>query len=438
MRALRLIIEREFSSRVKTKTFILTTLLTPFLFLAVSAIPAILMMISDNDDIKTVYVKDDSGLYSNLFESSKNYDFIKLDEAANKPNGENTALLEIKEDLSVNPGAVTFFSEKQQPPRELTAYISNVLTEAVKTKKIDDFTKNSNIDPQVVTSLQDLLKSKDKISVTSIRWDETGKETETLGDIASFAGMALTFCMFFFIMMYGQMVVQSVVEEKTNRIIEVIISSVRPFDLMMGKIIGVGLVGLLQLGVWLIIGGGAIVALQIFLGGSIDLNSPETQQAMDMMQNNPGMAASLNDFLGINWLQIGICLILYFVGGYLLFSSLYAMFASAANDAQEAQQLMMPLSIILMLAFYTGFAAARNPEGSLAFWCSLIPFTSPVVMMVRAPFEIPIWELIVSVILLYIAAILMVKLAAKIYRIGILMYGKKVTIAEMFKWLKYK
>lgn len=440
MRALGLIIQREFSSRVKTKAFILTTLLTPFLFLAVTALPTVLMMVSDNDDIKTVYVKDDSGMYFNLFESSKNYEFIKLAENTEKQTGKSTgtALLEIRGDLSLNPNMVTFYSEKQQPPRELTAYINDVLTEAVKTKKIDDFTKISNIDPQVVTGLQDLLKSKERINVSSIRWDETGKETETLGDIASIAGMALTFCMFFFIMMYGQMVVQSVVEEKTNRIIEVIISSVRPFDLMMGKIVGVGLVGLLQLIIWLIIGGGAIVALQIFFGGSIDLNSVETQQAMSMMQNNPELATSLNGFFSINWLQVGICLILYFVGGYLLFSSLYAMFGSAANDSQEAQQLMMPLTIILLLAFYTGFAAARNPEGSLAFWCSLIPFTSPVVMMVRAPFEIPIWELIVSVVVLFTTAILMVKLAAKIYRVGILMYGKKVTFAEMFKWLKYK
>lgn len=439
MRALGLIIQREFSSRVKTKAFILTTLLTPFLFLAVTALPTVLMMVSDNDDIKTVYVKDDPEMYFSLFESSKNYEFIKLaDNNPGKQKGTGTALLEIRGDLSLNPNLVTFYSEKQQPPRELTAYINDVLTEAVKTKKIDDFTKSSNIDPQVVTGLQDLLKSKERISVSSIRWDETGKETETLGDIASIAGMALTFCMFFFIMMYGQMVVQSVVEEKTNRIIEVIISSVKPFDLMMGKIVGVGLVGLLQLVIWFIIGGGAIVALQIFFGGSIDLNSVETQQAMSMMQSNPELATSLNGFFSINWLQVGICLILYFVGGYLLFSSLYAMFGSAANDSQEAQQLMMPLTVILLLAFYTGFAAARNPEGSLAFWCSLIPFTSPVVMMVRAPFEIPVWELIVSVVVLFVTAILMVKLAAKIYRVGILMYGKKVTFAEMFKWLKYK
>lgn len=439
MRALGLIIQREFSSRIKTKAFILTTLLTPFLFLAVTALPAVLMMISDNDDIKTVYVKDDSGMYFNLFESSSNYEFIKLSEdGSNKQNGKGTALLEIRGDLSLNPSMVTFFSEKQQPPRELTTYINDVLTEAVKTKKIDDFTKSSNIEPRIVTELQDLLKSKEKINVSSIRWDETGKETETLGDIASVAGMALTFCMFFFIMMYGQMVVQSVVEEKTNRIIEVIISSVRPFDLMMGKIIGVGMVGLMQLLIWLIIGGGAIAAMQLFFGSSINLNSAETQQAMSIIQKNPELVTSLNGFFSINWLQIGICLILYFIGGYLLFSSLYAMFGSAANDSQEAQQLMMPLTIILLLAFYTGFAAARNPEGSLAFWCSLIPFTSPVVMMVRAPFEIPIWELIVSVIVLFTTAILMVKLAAKIYRVGILMYGKKVTFAEMFKWLRYK
>jgi len=159
---------------------------------------------------------------------------------------------------------------------------------------------------------------------------------------------------------------------------------------------------------------------------------------MSMMQDNPEILTAINGLLMVNWLQVGICLILYFVGGYLLFSSLYAMFGSAANDSQEAQQLMMPLTIILLLAFYTGFAASQNPEGGMAFWCSLIPFTSPVVMMVRAPFEIPIWELVVSVVLLYITAILMVKLAAKIYRVGILMYGKKVTIAEMFKWLKYK
>lgn len=439
MKALNLIIQREFLSRVKTKAFIFTTLLTPFLFVAVVALPTILMMVSDNDDIKKVYVLDRTGMYFDMFESSKNFEFIKLSESDNRQNGSATALLDIHGDLSKNPSAVTFYSEKQQPPRELTAYINDVLTETVRDKKIENFTVQNNVEPHVVANLQEILKSKDRIQISTIRWDEAGREKETLGEVASIAGMALTFCMFIFIMMYGSMVMQSVVEEKSNRIVEVIISSVKPFDLMMGKIIGVGLVGFLQLVIWLVIGGGIMMFVQMYFGLNAEMISTmETQQAMEMLQNNPQLVSSLSGILSINWVQVFACLILYFIGGYLLFASLFAMFGSGANDSQEAQQLIMPVMVILMLAFYTGVAATRNPEGSMAFWCSIIPFTSPVVMMVRAPFEVPIWELILSVALLFITAILMVQLAAKIYRVGILMYGKKVSLAEMFKWLRYK
>ncbi len=436
--ALGLIIQREFFSRVKTKAFILTTILTPFLLLAVTALPTALAMLSKNDDITKVYVLDHTGTYAPLLKSSDKYEFVNLKSKEEKQNGDKTAaLLEITANLNDNPNAVTFYSEKQQPPSGLISYIDGILTEAVRNKKINDFTTKSNIEPQVVTDLQQLLKSKDRINVNTVRLDETGKESETLGLAASIVSMVLTFCMFFFIMMYGQLVVQSVVEEKTNRIIEVIISSVRPFDLMMGKIVGVGLVGLLQLLVWVVIGTGAIIFGQLYFGNP--MSGMETQQAMAMMQNQPEMMDGVRSMLfNINWIQIGACMLLYFVGGYLLFASLYAMFGSAANDSQEAQQLMMPLTIILMLAFYTGFAAANNPEGQMAFWCSLIPFTSPVVMMVRAPYEIPIWELLLSVVLLFVTAVLMIKFAAKIYRVGILMYGKKVTFAEMMKWLKYK
>lgn len=438
MRALGLIIQREFSSRVKTKTFILTTLLTPLLLVGVMVLPTVLAMISSNDDIKTVYVKDDSGLYANLFESSDNYTFINMNkDSVNAKPPAGTALLDITGDLSQNPKAVTFFSEKQQPPRELTSYINGVLTEAVRSKRVDEFAKDKEIEPQLVTDLQNIIKSKERITITSVRLDETGAEQKTVGEAASVVGFVLVFCMFFFIMMYGQMVVQSVVEEKTNRIIEVIVSSVRPFDLMMGKIIGVGLVGLLQLVVWLVIGGGLMAGVLLYFGIEVDATAIDPQ-AMGMMQDNPEIASLLTELFSINWAQVVVCLILYFIGGYLLFSSLYAMFGSAANDAQEAQQLMMPLTIILLVAFYAGFAAARNPEGGLAFWCSLIPFTSPVVMMVRAPLEIPLWELVTSIIVLFITAILMVKLAAKIYRVGILMYGKKISFGEMMKWLRYK
>lgn len=439
MKALNIIIQREFMSRVNTKAFILTTLLTPIFFLAVSALPAILMMFSENDDIRKVYVSDKTSMYYTLFESSNNYEFVILREGESKPDEKATALLEISGDLKDNPKAVTFYSEKQQPPRELTAYINNKLTEAVRNQKIEDFTKQNNLESGVVTDLQQILKSKDIIQVSSIRLDEAGQEQETMGEIASVVGMALTFCMFFFIMMYGSMVMQSVVEEKSNRIIEVIISSVKPFDLMMGKIIGVGLVGLLQLVVWLIIGGTAMFAMQMVFGINVNTSSAaDMEQAMAVLQNNPGLEASLNQLFSINWLQVGICLIVYFTGGYLMFGALYAMFGSAANDSQEVQQLVMPMTILLLVSFYVGFAATRNPEGAMAFWCSLIPFTSPVVMMVRAPFEVPIWELLVSMVLLFVTAILTVKFAAKIYRVGILMTGKKVNFVEIFKWLNYK
>lgn len=442
MRGLSLIIQREFTSRVKTKAFILTTLFTPVLFLAVIALPTVLMMLSKNDDIKKVYVVDQTDMYFKLLESSKTYEFVRLANKESRPADEQvpTALLQITEDLNMNPAAASFVSEKQQPPKELTNYINNVLTNAVKKKKIENYTIQSEINPQVVTDIQGILNSPDRINVSTVRVDAvTGQEQETLGEMASMVGMVLTFCMFFFIMMYGSVVLQSVVEEKSNRIIEVLISSVKPFDLMMGKIIGVGLVGLLQLAVWLVIGGGAMIAIQMYFGINVDMNSAEAQEAMTMV-NAGGMQvpASLAEFYSINWVQVAVSFVLYFVGGYLLFASLFAMFGSGANDSQEAQQLIMPITILLLVAFYTGFAAARNPEGAMAFWCSLIPFTSPVVMMVRAPFEIPLWELALSVVLLFVTAILMVKLAAKIYRVGILMYGKKISFAEMFKWLTYK
>lgn len=437
MKALGLIIQREYASRVKTKAFILTTILTPFLFLAVSILPAYLASINETT-INKVFVIDNTGMYAKLFESSDTYQFIDITNSSTDEKMD--ALLQIDADLGTNPSTVTFFSEQQQAPRDLTRYINDVLSDAVKNKKIEDFTTTSNIEPQVVSDLQDILKSKDRIHVNIKRWDETGKANDTLGEVASMAGMALTVCMFFFIIMYGSIVMQSVVEEKTNRIVEVIISSVKPFDLMMGKIIGVALVGITQLIVWFAIGLIAIAGIVLFVGGQApQIQTVDMQQAVAVMQDNPDLINSaIGGLMSINWTQIVVCFIIYFIGGYLLYASIFAMFGSAANDSQEAQQLMMPVTILLMVAFYAGFAAARNPEGDVAFWCSMIPFTSPIAMMVRTPFEIPFWQLATSILLLYLTSVLTVKLAGKIYRTGILMHGKKVTFGEIFKWLGYK
>lgn len=210
---------------------------------------------------------------------------------------------------------------------------------------------------------------------------------------------------------------------------------------MMGKIIGVALMGITQIVAWVAIVSVGMAIYNVF-GGGFDISSENMDQMLEMASQNKLLAGAvssqLSSLMQINWVQVFSCFILYFIGGYLLYAALFAMFGSAANDSQEAQQFITPLMVILMIAFYVGIAAAKNPEGSTAIWGSIIPFTSPVVMMVRTPFEVPFWHILVSLVALYATAILMTMLAAKIYRTGILMYGKKVSFKEIFKWLSYK
>lgn len=443
MKALKLIIEREYLATVKTKAFIFTTILTPIFIILVMGLPSILMSIKDSD-ISKVYVADETGLYKNLFESNKDYQFVDID--ANKKmadlkdeNQGKYALLQITADLSINPKAATFISEKQQPPKEITTYINDVLTEAVTKKKLSEYTAKINVPHEVVEKIQTITNSKDHIQINTLRIGEDGKETDTAGEATRYLGLAFTAFMFFFIVMYGTMVMQSVTEEKTNRIVEVIVSSVKPFELMMGKIVAVAMTGITQLIVWFAIIG-VVITLAASAFGISNLQSiaADSQQMMNMLNVNQQTADIAIGLLNINWMQVFVCFILYFIGGYLLYASLFAMFGSAANDSQEAQQFIMPVTVILLIAFYVGFASTNNPEGSLAFWGSIIPFTSPVVMIVRAPYEIPMWELAISVVLLYATAISTTLLAGKIYRTGILMYGKKTNLKELFKWLKYK
>lgn len=441
MRALNLIIQREYLAAVKTKAFLWTTILTPIIMIVVMLLPGYLMQLS-NDDITKVYVVDSTNEYFKLLESSKDYTFVKIENVGAVPSkdaeGEVFALLTIDSDLSEKPKSATLFSEKQQAPRELTQYLNDVLTTAVTNKKLNAYTEQAGVDPTVIEAIKGITSSKEKIAINTRQWSEDGKEKETAGEVVGFVGMAFTFLMFFFILMNGSLVMQSVVEEKTNRIVEVIISSAKPFDLMMGKIIAVAATGMTQLVVWaVVITIGCGIAIPAF---GIDLNAlgGDTSMQMAGMGINPEMMSGLSALANVNWLQLLICFVFYFIGGYLIYAGLFAMFGSAANDSQEAQQLIMPITILLMLAFYVGFGAARNPEGSLAFWGSIIPFTSPIVMMVRLPLDVPMWEILLSLGLLFVTAIATTMLAGKIYRVGILMMGKKVTFKEIFRWITYK
>ena len=233
---------------------------------------------------------------------------------------------------------------------------------------------------------------------------------------------------------------QGVMEEKTNRIVEVMVSSVRPFDLMMGKIIGIGFVGLTQVFLW-----GIITMVLIIIGGimfSPDGAAMQAEASMKMMEAGAMSSPAGNEIMqiihSINLADIAISFVVYFIGGYLLYASLFAAIGSAVDNQEDSQQFMTPIMILMLFAFYAGIYSMENPDGPLAFWCSMIPLTSPVVMMIRVPFEIPLWQELISVVLLYALALGIVWLSAKIYRVGILMYGKKPSIKEMVKWIKYK
>ena len=276
-------------------------------------------------------------------------------------------------------------------------------------------------------------------SIKSIKWDETGKEQEQSAEIASVLGMILAFLTYTFVLSYGAMIMNSVIEEKTNRIVEVIVSSCKPMELMMGKIIGVGLVGLTQFAIWVVLLGIAGSVLGMLGLGAGAVASPEAMTAgMNLPQGSVDTELSgiISALTSINYVSLLGNFVIYFIGGYLLYASLFAGFGSAVDQASDSSQFTMPIILIMVVALYAGVACIENPSGPMAVWCSIIPFTSPIVMMVRLPFDVPWWQLLLSIALLYATALLCIWISARIYRTGILLYGKKRSLKEVVKWIK--
>lgn len=440
MNKLGLIIKREYLRRVSKKSFLLLTFFTPLLFTAMIFVPLWLSSIK-GDEVKKIAILDATGQYSSLFQDTEEYAFIpttgNMAEYRKDPDKAIFAFLHISDNLLQHPEAATLYSEKQIP-LGLKHEIDNRLSEYLKNEKLASFN---------IPNLDQIIKeSKVSYDIKTVKWDEDGSEKSTSAEVASILGMMLTFIIYLFIITYGSMVMQGVMEEKTNRIIEVIISSVKPFDLMLGKIIGIGFVGLTQIFLWGILTT-AIVSGGLFLFGGA--TSAEELMGTQMAAQNLGNAAVLTQSAGletkvmevlnsINFAQIGICFILYFIGGYLLYAALFAAIGSALEQQEDTQQFIMPIVLIISFGFYAGIYSMNNPDGPLAFWCSIIPFTSPIVMMIRLPFDVPIWQLLLSITTLYGTSILIVWLSAKIYRVGILMYGKKPSIKEMIKWVRFK
>ena len=410
-----LIIRREYLTRVKKKSFILLTLLMPFIFAALIFVPLALSLIKDGSD-KTVYVVDPGDHYAPLFQNGGGWTFSRQpqDDAAfyDKDSGVEAVIL-INGDPATDDQALQIHS-RNQVPADLVAIVENTVGNQVRQDKLAAYG---------IDSLDRIIADVQKpVHAITMQRDSDGSTKITNADIATAAGFLFTFLIYMFVMSYGAMVMQSVMEEKTNRIVELMVSAVSPFQLMLGKIVGIALVGLTQLAVWVLMLTAILTAAgQMFGTGG----TGEATMMLSALMNLP-------------FFEITLLFILFFIGGYLLYASLFAAIGASINAQEDAQQFMTPIIVIMVFAMYAGLYSAENTNGPLAFWSSMFPLTSPIVMMVRIPHGVPLWQELLSLGLLFGTCLACVWISGKIYRIGILLYGKKPNLKEMVKWIRYK
>ncbi|MCZ8228143.1 ABC transporter permease [Flavobacterium sp.] len=438
MSMISLIIKREFIAKVRNKSFIVMTFLSPLLFVGIAVFVSYLA--SMKADTKQIAVHDETGLFV--------ADFM----AKNKKDSEYQYL-----DLSVLDVKALKDSITQER-FEGVLQIPKTASIAELDKKIQ-FISNDSPSITFIEEVQDILDKKiTQLNFQSAKLDTvaihkaqsnisislskaSGEESlKGLNEIKIAIGGAFGYLIMMFIVIYGNMVMRSVIEEKTNRIIEIIISSVKPFQLMMGKIIGTSLAGILQFLIWAIIGLGLFLGASLFFGVNLGPTSKVPPEVMQAAQQEIASTAQL--YLAELWnLPIGTlltCFVIYFIGGYFLYSSFYAAIGAAVDNETDSQQFLLPIIMPLILGVYIGFFTVINdPHGTVATIFSIVPLTSPIVMLMRIPFGVPLWQILLSMVLLFGTFLLVVWFASKIYRVGILMYGKKPSWKELYKWLKY-
>ena len=434
-----IIIQREFNERVRKKSFIITTLLMPVLMIGLMAAPALIMQFSRGDE-KVIAVIDDSGLVAPKLENDEEIRFETTElptEEARKQLTDKFGVLYIGGDILKNPNNVRLYANSS----------SSLSVESSITDQIERILEAEKLKRYNIDNLQQILDEvKTTVTLQTFRNDKS-QEEETHAQsstVATVTGYVLGFILYMFLLIYGQMVMQSVIEEKNNRVLEVMVSSVRPFDLMMGKILGIASVAVVQVAIWgvLICGIGAAVMPHL-MPSDVMASAQAMQQGMPDAAAASGMdpemlqaVAAITDLGYI--VRIFVCLLLFVFGGYLFYSAMFAAVGSAVDNVQDASQLQTPITLPIILALLMMFAVIRDPNSQMAFWFSVIPFTSPIVMIVRIPYDIPLWEIALSLAVLYASFVGMVWFAAKIYRVGIFMYGKKPTLGELFKWVRYK
>ncbi|MBQ1979114.1 MAG: ABC transporter permease [Alistipes sp.] len=436
MNKIGLIIGREFNERVRKKSFIITTILMPVLMLLLMAAPALIMSFSQGDE-KQIGVIDESTMIGSRLESDETILFETLDiplDEARRTRTDLFAVLYIAPDILENPKGVQLYANSSTSmtlEMEICGQIERIL-EAEKLKGYE------------IENLQAILNEiETSVSMQTFRNDKSQEEVSEAQSsmVVTVIGYILAFVLYMFLLIYGSMVMQSVIEEKNNRVLEVMVSSVKPFDLMMGKILGVGSVAVLQVVIWgvLILGMGTLVVPHL-MPDEVMASATAIEQgaALQNADLDPEMIQAIAAVTDVSYLlKIFVSMILFVFGGFLLYAAMFAAVGSAVDNVQDASQLQTPITVPIILGLLMMMAVINDPTSKLAFWFSVIPLTSPIVMMARIPYDIPTWEIVLSLVVLYASFVALVWFAAKIYRVGIFMYGKKPTLKELWKWMRY-
>jgi ABC-2 type transport system permease protein len=451
LRNIKTIISREYLTRVKKKSFLITTFIVPVLFAAICILPSVIMLMSKEKG-KQIGVVDQSGIVMSYFESSElvtytDYSAEPVDLMKSRMSELGLDALVVVSPLDTVLRTVSVASYSEKP-------LSVDLKDRVQSR-VSDAVEDYRLSLYEIDDLKQIMEDvKADVSINTYVFDDSGEEKMTSFEVPMVISMVLSMIIYMFVMMFSGMVMQSVIEEKASRVVEVLVSSVKATELMFGKIIGVACVALTQFFLWIVLTLVLVGGFSAFVGFDSLMGDPaQTEQMMEMtaqmggmdmqemtaaMSQDEGMATVINTLKDFNWGQMIFAFVIYFVLGYLLYASFFAAIGSAVENEADTNQLQMPLTVPLMLAFFVAIYAFNAPDSSLVWWGSMIPFTSPIVMLARIPFGVPVWELALSIGILVATFVACGWASAKIYRIGILMFGKKTTFKDLWKWLKQK
>ena len=451
-----LIIQREYLTRVRKRSFLVMTVLGPLLMAATFIIP--IYLATRSEDTKKVGVLDESGIFYEKFKDSDNirFHYLVSDIASAKANfaksGDDALLYIPKPDVSLPSNAIIY--SENSVSIGIISYVRSIMGKQLEEMKLQARLREYKTDKNQPIPVDDIMRSvKTSVDINTLKIGENGKESKSYTELNMVLGMFAGILIYFFIFMFGAQVMRGVIEEKTSRIVEVIISSVKPFQLMMGKIVGVGLVGLTQFLLWVILTFGIVTVVTTIIAPK-DLSKSATSQMMqqqkamnpagaemikDQAEQGPGGVAEVMDAINsVNFPVMIGSFIFFFIVGYLLYAALFAAIGGAVDSEADTQQFMLPITIPLILSIIMAQYIIRDPDGPISFWLSIFPLTSPVIMMIRIPFGVPYLQIVLSMVLLILGFLGTTWIAGKIYRTGILMYGKKVSYKELWKWLRYK